>query len=190
MVSQFKSPHQVRLLGDLAFEFPEGTHAIGRLDRESEGLLLLTTNKKITQLLFQGVRKHARTYLVLVKNKMTQETIEELKKGISIKIKKGEHYNAVPEKVEVMSDPMTLYPFAHDQRCEYPHTWLTIALTEGKYHQVRKMVFSTGHRCLRLIRLSIDDLFLNDLPPGEVKEMEEEELFRLIPMLSHESFNY
>ena len=56
MVSQFISTHQVKLLGDLNFDFPEGTHAIGRLDQHSEGLLLLTTNKKITKLLFQGTK--------------------------------------------------------------------------------------------------------------------------------------
>ena len=68
MVSQFVSSHDVRLLGDLNFDFPEGTHAIGRLDQNSEGLLLLTTNKKITKLLFQGPIPHKRTYLVQVKN--------------------------------------------------------------------------------------------------------------------------
>ena len=67
MVSQFVSSHDVRLLTDLNFNFPEGTHAIGRLDQNSEGLLLLTTNKKITKLLFQGTVSHKRTYLVQVK---------------------------------------------------------------------------------------------------------------------------
>jgi 16S rRNA U516 pseudouridylate synthase RsuA-like enzyme len=56
MVSQFISSHNVRLLGDLDFDFPEGTHAIGRLDNHSEGLLLLTTNKKVTRLLFDPTR--------------------------------------------------------------------------------------------------------------------------------------
>ena len=64
MVSQFVSSHEVRLLNLINFEFPEGTHAIGRLDQMSEGLLLLTTNQKVTKLLFQGVRPHVRTYLV------------------------------------------------------------------------------------------------------------------------------
>jgi 23S rRNA pseudouridine2457 synthase len=64
MVSQFVSTHEVRLLGDLDFHFPEGTHAVGRLDNLSEGLLILTTNKKVTRLLFQGEQPHKRTYLV------------------------------------------------------------------------------------------------------------------------------
>ena len=60
MVSQFVSPDDVNLLGDLDFNFPEGTHAIGRLDNHSEGLLILTTNKKVTRLLFQGLLPHKR----------------------------------------------------------------------------------------------------------------------------------
>ena len=70
MVSQFVSSHDVPLLNKLNFVFPEGTHAIGRLDQNSEGILLLTTNKKITKLLFQAVVPHLRTYLVQVKNKV------------------------------------------------------------------------------------------------------------------------
>mgnify|MGYP000518579545 CR=1 FL=1 len=78
MVSQFISTHQVKLLGDLNFDFPDGTHAIGRLDQHSEGLLLLTTNKKITKILFQGIKPHTRTYLVQVKNKVSKETAKQL----------------------------------------------------------------------------------------------------------------
>jgi 23S rRNA pseudouridine2457 synthase len=75
MVSQFVSSHAVQLLGSLDFTFPEGIHAIGRLDQNSEGLLLLTTNKKITRLLFQGAVPHERTYLVQVKGIVKPETI-------------------------------------------------------------------------------------------------------------------
>jgi 23S rRNA pseudouridine2457 synthase len=75
MVSQFVSSHDVRLLGSIDFNFPEGTHAIGRLDKNSEGLLLLTTNSKVTKLLFQGKVPHKRTYLVQVINKISEETI-------------------------------------------------------------------------------------------------------------------
>src|SRR6476659_1354965 len=84
MVSQFVSTHDVKLLSSINFEFPEGTHAIGRLDKNSEGLLLLTTDKKVTRLLFQGKQPHKRTYLVQVKNKVSPETVVKLASGILI----------------------------------------------------------------------------------------------------------
>ena len=82
MVSQFVSSHPVKLLGDLEFNFPEETHAIGRLDQNSEGLLLLTTNKKVTRLLFQGLVPHTRTYLVQVDSAITQAAADTLSKGV------------------------------------------------------------------------------------------------------------
>ena len=84
MVSQFVSSHAVNLLTNLEFKFPPETHAIGRLDQNSEGLLLLTTNKKITRLLFQGLVPHTRTYLVQVKNTVSAETVLKLANGIAI----------------------------------------------------------------------------------------------------------
>src|ERR1700712_1142101 len=89
MVSQFISPDNVGLLGDIDFDFPEGIHAIGRLDNLSEGLLILTTNKKVTKLLFQGETPHKRTYLVRVKNIVSPESLERLRTGVTIKIKGG-----------------------------------------------------------------------------------------------------
>ena len=182
MVSQFVSPYKVRLLGELEFQFPIGTHAIGRLDSESEGLLLLTTNKKITRLLFQEGKKHARNYLVMVKGIVTTETLILLKLGISIKIKGGGQYNSIPKAIELVENPLSLYKFAEDSRSKFPHTWLLITLTEGKFHQVRKMVFTAGHRCFRLVRLSIENLQLDNLPLGEVKEIEESDFFRLLEL--------
>src|SRR6188768_3481004 len=89
MVSQFISPHAVRLLGDLDFDFPEGTHAIGRLDSHSEGLLILTTNKKVTRLLFEGEKPHKRTYLVQVRNEVSPEKLEHLRTGVDIEVQDG-----------------------------------------------------------------------------------------------------
>ena len=153
MVSQFVSSHSVGLLGDLAMQFPEGTHAIGRLDKDSEGLLLLTTDKRVTRLLFLAKEPHLRTYLVMVQNEMTPATFKKLQEGIPIKIKNGEHYIAKPASIEIIQDPLRLYPFASDHRQQYANTWLLITLTEGKYRQVRKMVLAARHRCQRLIRL-------------------------------------
>lgn len=176
MVSQFISPDKVRLLSDLDFDFPKGTHAIGRLDNHSEGLLLLTTNKKITRLLFESERPHQRTYLVQVRNVVSPEALEQLRNGVHIEIKGGEQYLAQPTAVSIARQPMGLPQLQAHYR-EVPHTWLLITLTEGKYHQVRKMVNAIHHPCKRLIRVAIEDLELGDLPSGMVKELEEAEFF-------------
>jgi 23S rRNA pseudouridine2457 synthase len=180
MVSQFVSRELVPLLGGLDFDFPEGTHAIGRLDKDSEGLLLLTTDKRVTRLLFQGSKPHLRTYLVMVQKEVTETTFEQLKNGIPIKIKDGETYIAKPITIEIITNPLQYYPFANDHREAYPHTWLLITLTEGKFRQVRKMVQAARHRCQRLIRLSISNMYLGDLKPGEVKEIEADNFYRLL----------
>ncbi len=178
MVSQFVSPDKVRLLGDLDYDFPEGTHAIGRLDGNSEGLLILTTNKAVTRLLFQGERPHIRRYLVMVKNKVSPETLAALAAGIPIRVKGGGDYTSAPTAIELVSDQKKHYHLATDKRETYPHTWLLITLTEGKFHQVRKMVFAAGHRCIRLIRVSIEQLELGNMQAGEVRELDEATFLR------------
>ncbi|WP_245898728.1 pseudouridine synthase [Chitinophaga niastensis] len=180
MVSQFISSHNVRLLGELAFDFPEGTHAIGRLDNLSEGLLILTTNKKVTRLLFQGKQPHERTYLVRVKGHVSEETLQRLKIGVPICITESVEYITTPCRVEIVERPAGLFDHPRELPNNAPHTWLLITLTEGKFHQVRKMVAAVHHRCQRLIRVSIEDILLGDLQPGEVKELPEEEFFALL----------
>jgi 23S rRNA pseudouridine2457 synthase len=177
MESQFVSPYPGPLLCDLPFEFPEGTHAIGRLDKESEGLLLLTTNKKITALLFQSRVPHKRTYLVQVKHSVTEESLSKLRTGVPIRIKGGSYYTTPPCDVQLVEKPQVLFPSPRIFHVNQATSWLFITLTEGKYHQVRKMVAKAGHRCLRLIRISIEDLLLGDLPPGSIKEVEEDFFF-------------
>jgi 23S rRNA pseudouridine2457 synthase len=173
MVSQFVSTHDVRLLGDLDFEFPEGTHAVGRLDNHSEGLLILTTNKKITRLLFLSDTPHKRTYLVQVNNIVSPENIERLRSGVKIRIKAGVEYTTAPCEVDTITEPDKLYELGERLTAFEPYTWLLITVTEGKFHQVRKMIAAIRHKTKRLIRISIEDLALEGLKAGEVREMGE-----------------
>jgi 23S rRNA pseudouridine2457 synthase len=182
MVSQFISSHEVRLLGDLEFDFPAGTHAIGRLDQDSEGLLLLTTNKKITKLLFQGEKPHTRTYLVQVKNKVSLETVELLSNGIEISGSKGEKYVTNPCLVKLVNKPSYINDPETPLHPNAEHSWLEISLTEGKFHQVRKMVAAVHHKCIRLIRTSIEDIEVKDLSPGEVEEVSENYFFEKLKL--------
>lgn len=177
MVSQFISSDKVGLLGDLDFDFPEGTHAIGRLDNNSEGLLILTTNKKVTRLLFLGDKPHKRVYLVQVNNCLSTDNLEKLRTGVSIRVKSGEHYITPPCEVEIVATPEKLYRTAYTNEAHGKHTWLLITLTEGKFRQVRKMMMAVNHRCKRLIRISIEKLELGKLEPGCVKEINEKDFF-------------
>lgn len=190
MVSQFISSHDVNLLGSLDFEFPEGTHAIGRLDNHSEGLLLLTTNKKITKLLFQGPKPHTRTYLVQVKNTITPATATALAGGIQISAPNGSQYLTSPCSVSIVEDP-TVFRHLFESSLLTPAThlhqnvvtsWVLITLTEGKFHQVRKMVAAVHHRCVRLIRVAIEAIYLGNLPAGQVRELEEADFFNLLDL--------
>ena len=180
MVSQFVTSHKVGLLGDLDFNFPEGTHAVGRLDNHSEGLLILTTNKKITRLLFLSDTPHKRTYLVQLNNLLSEENLHLLQTGLSIRVKGGEDYITPPCNVTVIENPGILFNTATNLKEYGLRTWLQITLTEGKFHQVRKMVAAVRHRCKRLIRISIEDLELGELQPGCVREIEEKDFFKLL----------
>jgi len=180
MVSQFISTHKVGLLGDLDFDFPPGTHAIGRLDNDSEGLLLLTTNKKVTRLLFLSDTPHKRTYLVQLNNTITPANLERLRTGVQFKIKDGITYTTAPCTVIEVDNPAVYCKMADRLTAYLPYTWLLITITEGKYHQVRKMIGAIRHKCKRLIRISIEDLTLNDLESGQVREMPETDFFKLL----------
>ncbi len=180
MVSQFVSPDRVRLLGAIDFKFPKGIHAIGRLDSNSEGLLILTTNKRVTKLLFESKIPHKRTYLLKVRHPMIQETVQRLRDGVEIRISDNVLWKTTPCEVEIVDKPEGLFSYPRDRQDYVAHTWLTITLTEGKFHQVRKMTEAVRHRCIRLIRISIEDLLLGDLQPGCVQEFEEERFFELL----------
>lgn len=187
MESQFVSPYPGPLLGDLGFDFPEGTHAVGRLDKHSEGLLLLTTNKKITTLLFESKIPHKRTYLVQVRHNMSEESLHQLRTGVTIRLRGGGgggggEYTTPPCEVEIVEQPKDLFPSPRNFPDYILNTWIMITLTEGRYRQVRKMVAAVRHRCMRLIRVSIEDLSLGNLQPGEVKEIPEEVFFEQLKL--------
>ncbi len=185
MVSQFISSHQVTLLGDIDFPFPEGIHAIGRLDNHSEGLLLLTTNKSITKKLFQGEVPHSRKYLVQVKNIVTDQVLEHLRQGVSIQVKGGAFYTTMPAQVELVEHPEKYVDLPGEVKPYQVSSWIMLTLVEGKFHQVRKMVYELGHKCIRLIRIAIEDIVLDDLPAGGVRELNEADFFRLLKIKMH-----
>lgn len=180
MVSQFIGTDGRRQLHEIDFDFPEGIHAIGRLDSHSEGLLLLTTNKRITKLLFESKVPHRRTYIVQALNVMDADTVAHMQQGVNIRVKGGGFWTTSPCEVELIDKPDDLFPVDNGLKEFIPHTWLRITLTEGKYRQIRKMLMAVRHKCRRLIRVSIEDMMLNDLPPGEVRELSESDFFRLL----------
>lgn len=180
MHSQFTGVEGRPMLGELNYPFPEGTHCIGRLDHNSEGLLILTTNKKITRLLFKSETPHQRTYLLQVYRNVTPETLQELEKGVMIRVKDNGLYKTAPCRVKIIEKPKNLFQSGWEYPDTIPHTWLLMTLTEGKFRQIRKMMTVVKHRCLRLIRLSIENLTLDTLQPGEVREISEKDFFEKV----------
>lgn len=182
MISQFVSPYEHRLLGDLDFDFPEGTNAVGRLDDDSEGLLILTTDKSLTKRLLHPERKHKRNYIVQVERKVEAEAIQKLSAGLDIIIKKKGTYTTQPCEVNLIEKPQNLPERAHSFKEFLPHSWLEFVLMEGKNRQIRKMCSAVRHDCKRLIRTKIEDLELGSMQPGDVKEIEQKELFKLLKL--------
>ena len=178
MLSQFVSPYpHHRLLGDLEFNFPEGTHAVGRLDEHSEGLLILTNDKSITRNLLHPKKQHTRQYLVQVQKIMSDETIEQLKSGITILIKQRGEYLTKPCLVRRIEEPNNIPSNELLGKDYFPSTWLEFTLTEGKNRQIRKMCKAVKHKCKRLLRTKIENLELGELKAGEVLELEKEIFF-------------
>jgi 23S rRNA pseudouridine2457 synthase len=175
MLSQFITTYPHRTLHGLGFDFPEGTFALGRLDFESEGLLLLTTEKSLKRKLFHPDHPHSRDYLVQVSGLVSEATVKKLSGGITIILKKRGEYLTRPCVVELAGS----HRFSKDEpENRAPRTWLRFVLYEGKNRQIRKMCRTVHHRCVRLIRIRIADLDLGDLRPGEVREVSREEMYR------------
>lgn len=170
MISQFVNPakRKKKLLGDL-YDFPLGTMAIGRLDVASEGLLLLTTNGKVSEEIRSS--KYEKEYYVQVDGLITQEAVALLKTGVEIGFD-GKKYITKPGKAFLIDDPK--FPLRtqkiRDER-HGPTSWISIIIREGKFRQVRKMTAAVGYPTLRLIRVRIGEIELSNLEINGVKEV-------------------
>ena len=155
-----------RLLGEL-FNFPEGAMAIGRLDEPSEGLLLITTDGKVSE--YVRSSKIEKEYYAQVDGIITPEAVELLKNGVSIGFD-GSTYITKKCKAEIVT-PLHDFPKRRkkirDER-HGPTSWVSVTLTEGKFRQVRKMTAAVGFPTLRLIRVRIGAIQLNGMQAGEV----------------------
>ncbi|MDT0677506.1 pseudouridine synthase [Autumnicola musiva] len=177
-LSQFitneKPRKKKKLLGEL-YDFPEGTMSIGRLDQDSEGLLLLTTDGKVSANITGG--EVEKEYYVQVDGEITKEAIGKLQKGVEISIN-GKSYSTLPCKAFLLQEKPHFPERTKKIRDERhgPTSWISITLTEGKFRQVKKMTAVVGFPTLRLVRVRIGKEFLGNMQPGEVINLEEFEL--------------
>ena len=155
------------MLGEI-FNFPEGTMAVGRLDEKSEGLLLLTTDGKMSE--FIRSNKIEKEYHIQVDGNIDLKAIEKLKNGVEIGFD-GKKYLTRPCNAKILNE-LPQFPERvkriRDER-HGPTSWVSITLREGKFHQVRKMTAAVGFPTLRLIRVRIGNIKLDTLKSGEVR---------------------
>ena len=158
-----------KLLGEL-HDFPVGTMAIGRLDEDSEGLLLLTTDGKVSEIVRS--KKVEKEYYVQVDGVITQAAIEQLQQGVEIGFE-GTKYITKPCQAFMVREIPDFGPRGKKIRDERhgPTSWASIVVNEGKFRQVRKMTAAVGFPTLRLVRVRIGNVRLNNLKAGEVVEV-------------------
>lgn len=168
-LSNSKDERKKRFLGEL-FDFPERTMAIGRLDEKSEGLLLLTTDGKLSA--YITGRSIEKEYYVQVDGDIPEHAIEEMKQGVEIGFK-GIKYLTNPCKVKKLSEVPELPDRSKKIRDDRhgPTSWISVILNEGKFRQVRKMTSAVGYPTLRLVRVRIGSINLENLQVGEVKSL-------------------
>ena len=159
-----------KLLGEL-HDFPEGTMAIGRLDEDSEGLLLLTTDGKVSEQIRS--KKVDKEYYVQVDGVITQAAIEILKAGVEIGFD-GSKYTTKKCDAGLLTEIPDFGPRGKKIRDERhgPTSWASITVNEGKFRQVRKMTAAVGFPTLRLVRVRIGNVHLHDLKAGDVIEVD------------------
>ncbi|ACT94199.1 pseudouridine synthase [Dyadobacter fermentans] len=176
MLSQFSREGDHQTLADLGFTFAKDIYPVGRLDADSEGLLLLTNDNFLKTKLLEPRNRHTRTYYVQVEGEVTDEACRQLSAGVSISIN-GKQYKTLPAEIAKIAEPEL--PERNPPirfRKNIPTSWLSVTLREGKNRQVRRMTAAVGFPTLRLVRWSIGKISLADKKinfpnPGDVWEV-------------------
>lgn len=167
VLSQFSPEGDKQTLSDFFPGIAKDVYPVGRLDYDSEGLLVLTNDKALTHRLLDPGFAHRRTYWVQVEGSITTEAIQKLEHGVLINVN-GKQYKTQPAGAEIFS----LAPDLPDRnppirfRKNIPTSWISLTLTEGKNRQVRRMTAAVGFPTLRLIRYSIGKITIDGMQPG------------------------
>ena len=178
MLWQFSREGDKPTLADLAFDFPPDVYPVGRLDADSEGLLLLTNDKQLNHRLLNPKFRHNRTYYVQVDGALTDEACRQLSAGVTISVD-GKSYHTFPADARIIAEPGLPErnpPIRY--RANIPTSWVSISLHEGKNRQVRKMTAAVGFPTLRLVRWAIETLTAEGMEPGQVRELSRVEVLR------------
>ncbi|GAA4945116.1 pseudouridine synthase [Algibacter agarivorans] len=169
--SNSKQQKSKNFLGEL-HDFPEGIMAIGRLDEKSEGLLLLTTDGKMSD--FVNSQKVEKEYYAQVDGAISEDAIKQLKTGVEIGFE-GRKYKTKPckaFKLEVIPDlPLRKQKIRDDRHG--PTSWVSVTLNEGKFRQVRKMTSAVGFPTLRLVRVRVGKTVTGNMKTGDVVEVQD-----------------
>jgi 23S rRNA pseudouridine2457 synthase len=177
VLSQFTSEEGKKTLADL-YDLPKDVYPVGRLDFDSEGLLILTNDTKLNHLLLNPKHRHEREYWVQVEGLITDQALKLLQSGITISID-GKEHKTLPCNAYRFNEAISVSernpPIRF--RKNIPVSWVSLSLTEGKNRQVRRMTAKVGFPTLRLIRYRIENITLGDLAPGGIKELSKQEIY-------------
>lgn len=174
MLSQFTKEVETHVtLADLDFKFDSDVYPVGRLDSDSEGLLLLTNDKSLNQRLLSPKSKSPKVYHIQVEGTPSEAALQQIREGVTIRIK-GKSIETQPCQINRVVDlpqfPDRVPPIR--VRKSIPTTWLAITLTEGKNRQVRRMLATINHPVLRLIRTQFAGYQLGKSPLNQLKSGE------------------